>query len=71
MNGWTAERRARQAEAIQRWRPWEHSTGPRTTAGKARSAQNADRGGHWRRERALFTRLRQALREHREALVRL
>ena len=25
-NGWTPERRARQARAIRRWRPWEHST---------------------------------------------
>src|SRR3954451_21000362 len=35
-NGWTPERRARQAEAIQQWKPWEKSTGPRTTRGKAR-----------------------------------
>ena len=42
------ERRARQAQAIHRWRPWEHSTGPRTAEGKARSARNAYAGGHWR-----------------------
>ena len=41
MNGWTPERRARQAQAIRRWRPWEHSTGPRTAEGRARSARNA------------------------------
>ena len=42
-NGWTQERRARQAEQILMWRPWERSTGPRTAAGKARSSRNADK----------------------------
>src|SRR3569832_1517372 len=40
-NGWTAERRARQAAMIRKWKPWEQSTGPRTEAGKGRSSQNA------------------------------
>ena len=71
MNGWTPQRRARQAQAIRRWRPWEHSTGPRTADGKARSARNAYTGGHWRRERELFKTLRQALWEQREVLVKL
>ncbi len=39
-NGWTPERRARQAEAIRRWKPWEKSTGPKTDEGKAASASN-------------------------------
>lgn len=38
---WTAERRARQAEIIRATRPWLHSTGPKTEAGKAASSQNA------------------------------
>jgi hypothetical protein len=38
--GWTLERRAKQAAAIRRWRPWEHSTGPKTPQGKAKSARN-------------------------------
>ncbi len=71
MTGWTLERRARQAQAIRRWRPWEHATGPRTAEGKARSARNAYRGGHWRRERQLLKTFRQVLQEHREALRRL
>lgn len=37
VNGWTPERRARQAEAIRRWQPWARSTGPRTAEGKARA----------------------------------
>lgn len=41
---WTPERRARQAEAIRRWRPWDQSTGPRSPEGKERSSRNADKG---------------------------
>jgi hypothetical protein len=70
-NGWTEERRARQAAAIRRWRPWERSTGPRTAAGKARAARNADRGGLWRKERARRVWLHQWLRAEREALRRM
>ena len=40
-SSWTPERRAAQAAAIRRWSPWAKSTGPKTAAGKARSAQNA------------------------------
>ena len=35
-NGWTPERRARQAVLIRNWKPWERSTGPRTTDGKVK-----------------------------------
>jgi hypothetical protein len=41
---WTPERRAKQAEAIRNWQPWNKSTGPRTKEGKARSSRNADKG---------------------------
>lgn len=44
-NGWTPERRARQAALIRNWKPWERSTGPRTPEGKARSAQRGYKGG--------------------------
>lgn len=44
-NGWTPERRARAAELIRTWRPWEKSTGPRTDAGKAASRTNALKHG--------------------------
>jgi len=64
-NGWTPERRARQAELIRRWRPWEQATGPKTVAGKARVSRNADKGGEWRRLRELS----RALREQRRWLV--
>jgi hypothetical protein len=44
-NGWTPERRAKQAEAIRHWQPWSRSTGPRTDQGRARSSRNAWKGG--------------------------
>lgn len=44
-NGWTTERREQQRAAIATWKPWERSTGPKTTQGKTRSSRNADRGG--------------------------
>ena len=43
-NGWTAERRAKQAQPIRQWKPWEHSTGATTAQGKAISSQNAYKG---------------------------
>ena len=61
---WTPEQRRRQAEAIQRWRPWEQSTGPRTEAGKNKAALNAWKGG----ERPALRRLAQTLREMRDTL---
>ncbi len=30
--------------AIRRWKPWERSTGPKTSEGKANAAQNANKG---------------------------
>lgn len=56
-NGWTPERRAKQAELIRSWRPWEKSTGAQTTEGKARVAMNAWRGGRRQklREQARMT----------------
>lgn len=58
-NGWTPERRRQQSMAIRRWRPWERSTGPRTSAGKTKVARNAWKGG----ERPLLRNLAAILRE--------
>lgn len=58
-NGWTPERRARQAELIRQWRPWELSTGPRSAEGKAASSRNAWTGGM----RPLLRELAEELRE--------
>lgn len=67
-NGWTPERRARQAEAIRRWKPWAKSTGPRTAEGKARAKMNGYRGGQWRKLRELSKALNALLRAQRDAL---
>lgn len=40
-SGWSAERRAKHAAAIRRWKPWLKSTGPKSRAGKRRAARNA------------------------------
>jgi hypothetical protein len=63
-NGWTPERRARQAELIRSWRPWERSTGPRSAIGKALVARNPWKGGI----RALLRKLSCELRKQHEAL---
>lgn len=44
-HGWSAERRAKHAAAIRKWKPWAKSTGPRTKSGKAASARNAFKHG--------------------------
>ena len=63
---WTLERRARQAELIKTWRPWEQSTGPKTQEGKARSSRNADKGK--RQEQRELRELLRLLREQSKAL---
>jgi len=44
-NGWTPERRKKQSEAIKRWKPWEQSTGAKTSQGKQKSKMNAYKHG--------------------------
>lgn len=62
---WTPEQRQRQREAIQRWKPWAQSTGPKTPAGKAQASRNAFTGGHMVRLRQLAKELNAAMREQR------
>ncbi len=66
-NGWTPERRARQAELIRAWKPWERSTGPRSEAGKQVSAQRGFRGAVREQARIVAA----ALKEQREVLESL
>lgn len=47
MPRWTDEAKAKQAELIRSWRPWEHSTGAKTPEGKAKVAMNSP-GRYWR-----------------------
>jgi hypothetical protein len=63
---WTPERRAAHRAAIQNWKPWTKSTGPRSAEGKKRSSMNAFRNGgrtvHILRLKALLAHHRQWLR---------
>lgn len=61
-NPWTPERRARQTAAIQLWKPWEKSTGPKTAEGKAIVARNAFKGGKRPALRARLREIREALK---------
>ena len=66
-NGWTEARRERQSELIQTWKPWTKSTGPRTAEGKAKSSQNACKGGI----RPLFRMIEMLLRKQQQSLDEL
>lgn len=37
---WTPEQRERQRAAMQRWKPWQQSTGPQSVNGKAKASHN-------------------------------
>ena len=68
---WTPERRAQQAVCLHTLKPWLRSTGPRTTAGKARSARNAYKGGVRAALRQLSRTLNEAVQSHLAAIDRL
>lgn len=61
MRKWTPEERQRQAEAIRKWKPWRHSTGPKTLAGKRKSRMNACKPVSLSREIAVFLRMQHRL----------
>jgi hypothetical protein len=71
MSRWTDQRRARQAELIRTWRPWEKSTGPRTDVGKDRTRMNGYKGGRRAMLRECSKSLIQALREQRQGQQRI
>jgi hypothetical protein len=66
VRNWTLEQRQQQREAIRRWKPWEQSTGPKSTEGKATVSRNGWTGG----TRAMLRELARALREQQETLDR-
>ena len=45
MRRWTTAERQRQAQLIEQWQPWQHSTGARTIGDKAVALRNAFKGG--------------------------
>lgn len=69
MNGWTLERRRRQAELIRSWKPWEQSTGPKSPDGKLQVARNAWRGGHRQQLRELTKMVNAEVRQARELVA--
>lgn len=64
MRHWTEEERARQSELIQSWRPWDKSTGARTSEGKVASSKNAFKGGIG----ALLHEAKALLKQHEELM---
>ena len=67
-NGWTPERRAKQAELIKQWMPWKQSTGPKSIEGKERVAANAWRGGHRQQLRELSKLVNEQVKASRELI---
>lgn len=65
---WTLEQRQRQRELIQRWKPWEKSTGAKTAQGKKRSGQNAFKTGKSLEVRELIKYLNGLLREQQKLI---
>ena len=66
-NGWTMERRQRQAELIKQWQPWQHSTGAKTPDGKTVSSQNAYKHGMGK----LLKEIRILLKRQKEQLTQI
>ena len=66
VNGWTLERRAKQAESIRLWKPWKQSTGPKSVEGKERVGRNAWTGGHRAQLRELTKMVNEQVRQARE-----
>lgn len=62
MPRWTPEARQRQRELIQSWVPWQYSTGPTSTEGKAIACQNARLKGRRAEVRAVLEDAKQAMR---------
>jgi hypothetical protein len=53
---------------IQRWKPWEKSTGARTAEGKAKVSKNAVKTGNSLEVRELIKHLNGLLREQRNLI---
>lgn len=65
---WTEEQRKQQSLKIRQWQPWQHSTGAKTTEGKAISARNAFTGGLMKNIRSLSKELNQLLSRQRKQI---
>ena len=65
MRHWTLEERLKQSKAIRSWKPWECSTGAKTTQGKAISSKNATKTGDSVYVRELIKQMNKILRENK------
>ena len=65
---WTSDRRAKQRELIQGWKPWEKSTGARTAEGKLRVSKNAVKTGKSLEIRELFKNLNRLLKDQKDLI---
>lgn len=70
-HGWTPERKKKQAELIRLWQPWKQSTGAKTLEGKAKSAQNAFKGGVMHQIKLLERELKLILKKQHDQLNKL
>ena len=52
---WTAEQRQAQAERCRAHRPWKHSTGPKSVAGKRKVSQNPRKPASYEMAEALVS----------------
>ena len=50
---WTLQQRTEQSIKIQEWQPWQHSTGAKSAAGKAKVSKNAYTSSFRQRQRFL------------------
>ena len=67
---WTMEQRQKQREAIERWKPWKQSTGPKSAEGKSATAGNVWTGGELKKLRLAIKELNGAMRAQRNQLGR-
>ena len=65
---WTPEQRLRQSKAIRSWKPWERSTGAKTSHGKAISSKNATKAGDSVYIRELIKQINKILRTQKVLL---
>lgn len=65
MPRWTDDARRKQAQRMKEQQIWQYATGPKTSAGKARSAQNAYKHGAYTKA---AKNLRSFLRAHKDVL---
>ena len=65
---WTQEQRQKQGQVIRSWKPWEKSTGAKTSTGKAISSKNAIKTGRSLELRRFAKYLNKLLRDQKDLI---